>query len=134
MAIQAPSRRTRTLTRVAAWARRARRPLALAAVLFAAFALGMSAYTDAFRVCRQQVLAVAGHLVTAEHCDPLSVADLAPLWVLALALLWPDIRSLSFFGVGFEKQLEQLASLIPWRSPAKGGPCLLGQLSATAIF
>jgi hypothetical protein len=49
-------------------------------------------------------------LVRSRLCDPLSLADLAPLWLLALALLWADIRSLTLFGVGLEKRQEQLES------------------------
>ena len=77
----------------------------------------MSAYTGAFRICRPHTLVVGDHLVRARLCDPLSLTDLAPLWILALALLWPDIKSLNLFGVGLEKRLEHdleaLASLAP---------------------
>lgn len=109
MGDQAPTTRTARAARGAStWFRGARRRLALAVVLAAAIVLGMSAYTGAFRICRPQTLVVGDHLVMSRLCDPLSLADLAPLWILALALLWPDIKSLSLFGVGLEKRHEQL--------------------------
>ncbi len=85
-----------------------RRPLSLAVVLIAGVASGMSDYTGAFRICRPQILVVGDHLVRSRLCDPLSLADLAPLWIITLAFLWPDIKSLTLFGVGLEKRQERL--------------------------
>ncbi len=82
--------------------------MALAVVLVAASALGISAYTGLFRICRPEVLTAGERLARTRLCDPLKLADLAPLWILTLALLWPDIRSLTLFGVGLEKRQEQL--------------------------
>jgi len=58
---------------------RARRPLALAVVLFGSLALGLSAYTGFFRICKPQALVVGDHLIQSRLCDPLSFSDLAPL-------------------------------------------------------
>src|SRR5438445_938924 len=98
----------RTVRRPASNWGRARQPSALAVVVRAALVLAMSAYTRAFRICRPQTLIVGDHLVMSRLCNPVTIADLAPLWVLLPLLLSPDIKSLTLFGVGLEKRQEQL--------------------------